>query len=64
MRGYEGREERQTHEQDKNYGRSQDEWHMEAKQATTPVAAIAAKWLLRRLGGWLHTQTPLKSHER
>jgi hypothetical protein len=29
---------------------------MEAKKAMTPVAAAAAKRLIRRSGGWLHTQ--------
>jgi hypothetical protein len=48
-------EEREGHEQNKKPGTRKGEWHMEAKQAMTPVAAAAAKWLTRKSGGWLHT---------
>src|SRR6266542_3276289 len=49
-------EERESHEQKKNESTRKGEQHMEAKQAMTPVAAAAAKRLIRRSGGCSHTQ--------
>jgi hypothetical protein len=49
-------EKRETHPQENDHGTRKGEWQMEAKKATTPVAAGAAKRLIRRSGGWLHTQ--------
>jgi hypothetical protein len=49
-------EGRERHEEHNDHGTCERERHMEAKKAMTPVAAAAAKRLIRRSGGWLHSQ--------